>query len=163
LRCQIALVATLALTARGTTASLRHGSDIAEAGKAYSGAIQTVADVAIEKHVEWLANGAISAREPAAITGSQLGTTLDLDLKGSREFVHQLVVFKAHAQRLGDYFDALGKLENADVKQPYIDSAKELAGSVDTLGKAFQAVGIAKDLHVNECAESLLTGPMKLP
>jgi hypothetical protein len=150
----VALAAALALTACGTTTSLRYGADIADAGKAYSVAIQSVADLAIDKHVDWVANGAIKTREPAAITGRQLGTALDLDIKGSREFVHQVVIFKAHAQRLGDYFDALGKLVNADVKQPYIDSAKELAGSVDTLGKALQAVGVAKDIHVTDAQQT---------
>jgi hypothetical protein len=155
-RHPIAVAAVVALTACGTTTTLRNGADIADAGKAYATAIQAVADLTIDKHVEWVASGALKSREPPAITARQLGTSLDLDVKASREFVHQIVIFKAHTQRLGDYFDSLGNLVNADVKQPYVDSTKQLAGSVDTLGKALQAAGVAKGIHVTDAQQTAI-------
>lgn len=154
LSSNIVVVIAVALTACGTTTSLRQGADIAEAGKAYSLAVQSVADLTIEKHVDWIASGALKGRAPAAVTGEQLGTSLDKDVELSREFVRQVVIFKAHTQRLGDYFDTLGKLVNADVKQPYVDSTQQLAGSIDTLGKALAAAGVAKGIHVTEAQQS---------
>ena len=154
LRFLCILATGLNLAACGTTTTLRQGGDIADAGKAYATAVQSVADLAIEKHVDWIANGAIKERDTPAITGKQLGTALDDDVVASRLWVQQVVIFKAQTQLLGNYFDALGKLTSADVKQPYVDSTKELAGSIDTLGKALQKAGIAKDIHVTDAQQN---------
>ncbi len=150
--CVLAVV--LILAACGTTTTLRQGGDIADAGVAYATAIQSVADLAIEKHVDWIANSEIKERDTPAITGKQLGADLDDAVTSSRLWVREVVIFKAQTQLLGSYFDALGKLTSADVKQPYVDSTKELAGSIDTLGKALQKAGIAKDIHVTDAQQS---------
>jgi hypothetical protein len=159
-RAAMLAAATLSLAACATsTMAPRHGASIANAGQAYATAVQAVADLVVDKQIDWIADGAIKQRAPAAISPAQLGDNLDHDVASARHFVHQVAIFKAHAQRLADYFDALARLVDADAGQPFVDSGTQQAASgLAALGTALKDNGIAAQFVLTDDQRAAIGG-----
>jgi len=138
------------ITGCGTSASLRQGHDIAEAGKAYSAAMVAVADITIDRKVDQSAVGLERGRAKAwkAMPASAQSQALDQERKDASSLVHTISIFKAHSARLGDYFQALGKLVAEPAKQGYADATNDLAKSVGVLGKTLESTNIVSNAHV---------------
>ncbi len=148
-RCSSLAAVVLTLAACGT-ATIRQAHEISEAGKAYSGAMVALADVTIDRAIDESAAGLEKQRAVGwgVVSVDDQAGALERDRIIVARLVHDISIFKAHSARLGDYFDAVGKLAAEPANEGYATATKDLATSVGALGTALENTSIVKSVHV---------------
>jgi len=159
LRAGFLAAISLLLGACGSTATLRQGHEISEAGKTFATAMQTLADLSVESAIDESAAGLAESRSEAWGKFSS-STRLAADLAKQRgklaELVFQIALFKTHSAKLEEYFVALGHLVDEPAKEAYVAATQELAASAGTLAATLQARNIVTSAHVTPVQQSAL-------
>lgn len=142
--------AALALTACGSTATLRSGKDISDTGKVFAGSMQTIGDLAAERVIDRSAAGL--AKDRAAgwgrKTSAEFAEGLTNDRAAVAKVLHGIALGQAHSAKLEAYFDALAALVNDPTKETYVAATGELAASAETLATTLESRNIVTSAHL---------------
>lgn len=133
---------TLLLVGCGSTGGLRQGAEIAANGKAYATAMQTLADLAIERRIDFIANDLAQERSEAKGKKESLENRLAGAVRDGREYAAIIADFKKHTTLLWEYFDGLDKFIKEPVSEPFATAATELASGFESIGKSFESKNI---------------------
>ena len=97
--------------------------------------MNALADYALEKHINFAYNDLVKKRFLVTKDEDSMGKNLDKATQFARIYGENIVIYKAHNKLLGDYFEALDTLVDANVKESGGASLKEAASGLNAVGK----------------------------